>query len=66
MISKKAEWETIRSQLVGQLSDEEQRIVDALADGKTMPEVAQMLGQHRSMIWRKSQRIRSRITSGQQ
>ena len=61
MVAKKAEWETIRLQLAGRLSDEERRIVDALAEGKTMPEVAQLLGQHRSMIWRKAEKIRARV-----
>ena len=59
-MSRKAEWSQIRDMLAGQLSEEEQLIVAALAEGKTMPEVGRMLGQHRSMIWRKTKRIRAR------
>jgi DNA-binding NarL/FixJ family response regulator len=60
-MSRKAEWSRIQDRLAGQLSEEEQRIVAALAEGKTMPEVGRMLGQHRSMIWRKTQRIKARV-----
>lgn len=40
------------------LTDEEQRIVEMLAVKKTMPEIGNALGQHRSMIWRKVEKIK--------
>lgn len=43
------------------LLKEEQRIVDMLAAKKTMPDIGKALGQHRSMIWRKVQKIKVRL-----
>lgn len=60
-MARKDEWSRILGRLAGQLSEEETKIVAALAEGKTMPEVGKMLGQHRSMIWRKTQRIKARV-----
>jgi hypothetical protein len=60
-MSRKEYWTLIRDASVGQLTDEEARIVVALADGKTMPEIGRLLGQHRSMIWRKTKKIEARF-----
>ena len=46
-----------------QLSDEERLIVQMLAAKKSLPDIAKALGQHRSMIWRKVERIKARIQS---
>jgi DNA-binding CsgD family transcriptional regulator len=44
-----------------QLSDEERQIVQMLAAKKSLPEIGKTLGQHRSMIWRKVERIKARL-----
>ena len=56
----KVNWAEARSQLTS-LSYEDQRIVDMLAEGMTMPGIGKALGQHRSMIWRKIKKIRARL-----
>jgi IS30 family transposase len=53
------DWSRILERVGGRLSEEEKTIARARADGKTMREIGRMLGQHRSMIWRKSKRIRA-------
>jgi DNA-binding CsgD family transcriptional regulator len=58
----KDDWIATKRSLSGKLSDEELRIVDMLIDGKTQPEIGRVLGQHRSMVWRKTQRIKKRLT----
>ena len=59
-VVQREEWLNILDQIGDELSEEERRIAKALADGKSTPDVSRMLGQHRSMIWRKAQRIRAR------
>lgn len=44
-----------------ELSDEEHRIVELLAARKSLPDIGKELGQHRSMIWRKIERIKARL-----
>jgi len=56
----KHDWTTTKRALTGRLSDEEERIVDMLIDGMSTVEVGRILGQHRSMIWRKTQQIKKR------
>lgn len=43
------------------LSEEERVIVQMLASKKSLPDIAKALGQHRSMIWRKVERIKARL-----
>ena len=38
-------------------------IIDLLIERKTMAEIGEILGQHRSMIWRKMQKIKKRRTA---
>jgi DNA-binding CsgD family transcriptional regulator len=45
------------------LSDEERRIVQMLAAKKSLPDIGKALGQHRSMIWRKVERIKARLNA---
>jgi len=66
MGEKSAEWSRIQGTLSGRLSEEEQRIVAALVEGKSLPDIGRMLGQHRSMIWRKAQNIRARALAAEQ
>lgn len=58
---KSAKWQEIKGKLTSQLSDEEARVLDMLIDGKSMVEIGAALGQHRSMIWRKTERIKKRL-----
>lgn len=57
----KIDWAEAKSKL-GVMSDEDQRIVDMLAQRWTMPDIGKALGQHRSMIWRKVEKIKARLT----
>jgi len=40
------DWVALRSQLKGNLSSEQVRILDLLIEGKTQPEIAQQLSLH--------------------
>jgi hypothetical protein len=53
-------WTATKTKLAGELSNEEARIVDMLIASKTMVDIGRELGQHRSMVWRKIQRIKKR------
>lgn len=53
------DWNSVRSKLA--LSDEEHKIVEMLAARKSLPDIGKALGQHRSMIWRKVERIKARL-----
>jgi DNA-binding CsgD family transcriptional regulator len=55
-------WAEARSKL-GLLSDEERRIVDMLVANKTQAEIAKALGQHRSKVWRKIKKLRTKLPS---
>lgn len=54
------DWAALRARLAGRLSDEDTQIVDLLVEGKSTVEIGHVLGQHRSMVWRKMQRIKKR------
>ena len=43
------------------LSDEELRIVGLLASGEGLTNIGKVLGQHRSMVWRKIEQIKARL-----
>jgi DNA-binding CsgD family transcriptional regulator len=58
------DWKDVNEKRSASLSDEDREIVSLLALGRSTPEIAKALGQHRSMVWRKVQRIRSSLTSG--
>jgi DNA-binding CsgD family transcriptional regulator len=58
-----AEWQEVKTKLDGQLSAEEARILDMLIDSKSTVEIGSALGQHRSMIWRKTERIKKRLAA---
>ncbi len=57
---KSQDWAAIRNSLTGSLSDEESRIIELLIDGKTMVEIGQVIDQHRSMVWRKMEKVKKR------
>lgn len=50
---------------VDRLTEEERRIVSLLADGKTQPEIAAILGLHRSAVWRRIAKLRKRTRGGE-
>jgi DNA-binding CsgD family transcriptional regulator len=60
---RKHDWAATRKSLAGKLTDEEARIVDMLIEGKSTVEIGRILDQHRSMIWRKTQRIKKRAAA---
>jgi hypothetical protein len=60
-VPSKSAWIEIRNKYFESLSEEERAIVNALADGKSMPEIGNQLGQHRSKIWRKTKKIEKRF-----
>jgi DNA-binding NarL/FixJ family response regulator len=55
------DWADARLRLTS-LTEEEQLIVNMLIDGKTLPDIGKALGQHRSMIWRKVEKIKKRLS----
>ena len=56
----KHDWAKTKQSLAGKLSAEEVCIVDMLIDRKSTVEIGRILGQHRSMVWRKMQRLKKR------
>jgi biotin operon repressor len=55
-----SDWNSIRARLAGTLSKEDEHILDLLVAGESTPAIARELRQHRSMIWRKVQKLRAR------
>lgn len=55
------DWKEVRANTPSDWSAEEVKIVDLLAKGTSTPEIARIMGQHRSMIWRKVQLLKSRV-----
>ena len=55
----KIDWAQAKAKLT-LLTEEERRIVDMLVSKKTMQEIGEALGQHRSRIWRKVEKIKIR------
>lgn len=58
-VNSAVNWKEVEKRL--ELSDEERRIVQMLAERKSLPDIGKALGQHRSMIWRKVERIKARL-----
>jgi DNA-binding CsgD family transcriptional regulator len=54
----KSDWISLKQHHAGRLSVEDMTIVDMLIEGKSTAEIGRALGQHRSMIWRKTERIK--------
>jgi DNA-binding CsgD family transcriptional regulator len=57
------DWTSIRSSLQGALSDDDARLLDLLVAGKSTPQIAVILGVHRSRIWRRSQVLKQRLSA---
>jgi IS30 family transposase len=65
MMESSIDWKVINERRAAFLSEEDREIVGLLALGRSTPEIAKALRQHRSMIWRKVQRIRAAVTAAQ-
>lgn len=57
---KTEQWRQLQSDLQGQLSDEDSRILALLAEGKTQPEIGRRLGLHRSAVWRRVSKLKKK------
>lgn len=53
-------WQETKAALTS-LTDDEQKVLSMLEEGKNQAQIAHTLGQHRSMIWRKVQRIKAKL-----
>jgi len=58
----KFDWRTVRSQAGNRLNEADARLLDLLAEGKSTPQIAGVLGEHRSRVWRRSQELKERFT----
>lgn len=58
----KQDWAALKALQAGSFSEEESRIVDLLIAGKSTVEIGRILRQHRSMVWRKIERIKKRAS----
>ncbi len=54
------DWHALRAALHTTITDDDTRLLDLLAAGKSTPTIAKLLGQHRSRIWRRSQALKQR------
>ena len=54
------DWTKIKESLASRLSPEETYIIDMLIARKSLVEIGRVLGQHRSMVWRKVERLKKR------
>ncbi len=61
-MTESTDWQTVRSKHE-RLSDDEERVLDLLAEGRNQTEIAKLLGLHRSKIWRVAQRLRKLVAS---
>jgi DNA-binding NarL/FixJ family response regulator len=55
------DWKSAQVRLQKQLSADDARIVQLLAEGKSTPEIAQKLETNRSAVWRRIQKIALRL-----
>jgi hypothetical protein len=55
------DWAVLRSSLQRTLSAEDTKLLDLLAAGKSTPEIAAIIGQHRSRVWRRAQELKQRL-----
>jgi DNA-binding CsgD family transcriptional regulator len=55
-----SEWRALLDAASNELSDEEKKITESLAQGKTQAAIAVQLGLHRSAVWRRAKAIAAR------
>ena len=54
------DWADVRRRLAETTTEEEQRLLELLIQGQSSYAIAEALGQHRSMIWRKIEALHER------
>lgn len=59
----KFDWDALRSSLGKTLSEADARLLDLLAEGKSTPQIATIVGEHRSRVWRRAQELKQRSSS---
>jgi DNA-binding CsgD family transcriptional regulator len=57
------DWKAARSRIGAGLTADEKRIVELLAEGKSTPQIAKLVGTNRSAIWSKAKRIRQKLSN---
>ena len=57
------DWKAARSRTGAGLTSDEKRIVELLAEGKSTPQIAKLVGTNRSAIWSKAKRIRQKFSN---
>jgi DNA-directed RNA polymerase specialized sigma24 family protein len=57
---KAEDWVSLRQELQGRLSAEEDRLLQLLVEGKTQPEAGTALGLHRSAVWRRVRKLKKK------
>lgn len=55
------DWRSIHDELKGDLSSEEEHILELLSVGLTQPDIGKQLGLHRSAVWRRIKKIRLKV-----
>jgi IS30 family transposase len=61
-MSGNIDWQKVSTNLPADWSKEDRKLAELLAQGTSTPEIARIMGQHRSMIWRKVQRLKARMS----
>jgi DNA-binding Lrp family transcriptional regulator len=61
---KAEEWHNFLGAHFAELSAENRRIVELLAEGKTQPQIGEELGLHRSAVWRRVKKLVSAASKG--
>lgn len=56
------DWGAAKERLRGKISEDDQRVVDLLAAGKSTPDIAKALGTNRSAVWRRVQKIKEHLS----
>jgi biotin operon repressor len=54
------DWVQVKRKLSGELSKEEERLLELLQQGLSTPRIAAALGVHRSNVWRQVQKLQQR------
>lgn len=54
------DWAALR-QILTDVSQEDARLLELLANGESTPEIAKILGEHRSRVWRRAQALKQRV-----
>jgi DNA-binding CsgD family transcriptional regulator len=55
------DWGAAATLLAQQVSQEDMRLLLLLAQGKSTPQIAKLIGQSRSTVWRRLLRLRERL-----